>query len=357
MSRLHAVTVLLLLAAQGAGAQEPPTNQSSAEVMLERARAALNDLKFRRADSLARDVLSVGSRVRRTTRIAALQIVAAANYPEVEEDRRPSEARSAVSELVKLDLGSVIPRDLSWPGLDSLYQEVAGSVFAMSVTARRENPISGIDGFSLMRVRVNRPAMMRLVARSRDGIDVITLDSVPLATDTTLQLRVARNGRPILRGGEYEFVVSATSPTTRETITRRMDGITIVPAVEYVNLPPVIDSTKLLPERSASQRVGAVIGGIVVGAATVALGQALRQKDPIRAGGEVDTRYRLVAGMIVLGSGTAGWFDRGRSLDRNRKVNDQRRREYEGTLRTARVENERRAADYRANIALDVEGR
>jgi hypothetical protein len=136
-----------------------------------------------------------------------------------------------------------------------------------------------------------------------------------------------------------------------------MDGITIVPAIEYVNLPATMDSTKLLPERSGTQRAGAIIGGIVAGAATVALGQALRQKDPIRAGGEVDTRYRLAAGMIVIGAGAGGWFDRGRKLDRNKSINDKRRKEYEGTLRAARAENERRATDYRANIALDVEGR
>jgi hypothetical protein len=353
--RVCAVT--LFAACLGVDAQEAPTTQTAAEVMLERAKAALNDLQFKRADSLARDVLSVGNRVRRGTRVAALQVVAAANYPEVPGERNLPEAKSALSELIKLDLGGVIPRDLSWHGLDSLFQDVAANIFAMSVTARRENPINGIEGTSLMRVRANRPAMLRLVARSRDGIDVITLDSVPLATDTTLALRVARNGRTILRGGEYEFVVSATSPTSRETITRRIDGITIVPAIQYVNLPATIDTSRLLPERSATQRAGAVIGGIVAGAATVALGQALRQKDPIRAAGEVDTRYRLVAGMIVIGSGAAGWFDRGRKLDKNRATNDRRRQEYEGTLRTARLENERRATDYRANIALDVEGR
>lgn len=347
----------LLLCGTTIGAQEPPANQTAAEVMLERAKAALNDLAFKRADSLARDVLSVGNRVRRGTRVAALQVIAAANYPEVPGERNIPEAKSALSELIKLDLGGVIPREVTWPGLDSLFQDVASNLFAMSVTVRRENPINGIDGTSLMRVRVNRPAMIRLVARSRDGIDVITLDSVPLATDTTLALRVARGGRTILRGGEHEFVVSATSPTTRETVTRRMDGITIVPAVQYLTLPATLDSTKLLPERSATQRVGAAIGGIVVGAATVALGQALRQKDPIKRSGEVDTRYRLVAGLIVIGSGTAGWFDRGRDLDKNRSINSRRRQEYEGTLRAARAENERRAADYRANIALDVDGR
>lgn len=357
LKRMRRGVLLIGLAAMALPAQEAPSTQTAADVMIERSKAALNDLQFARADSLAREVLAVGNRVRRSSRIAALQVIAAANYPEIAEERKLPAARSALTEVIKLDLGATIPRDMSWPGLDSLWQDVAATIFAMSVTHRRDNPITGIDGTSLIRVRVNRPAMFRLIARSRDGIDVITLDSVPVATDTTLALRVARNGRPILRGGEYEFVVSATSPATREVITRRYDGITIVPSIEYVNLPAIIDSTLLLPERAARQRVGAIVGGIVMGAATVALGEGLRQKDPLRSANVTDTRYRTAAGLIVVGSVAAGWFDLGRFLDKNRVTNDRRRREYEGRLRTARADNERRATDYRASIALDGEGR
>lgn len=346
--------VALLTISSLAHAQE---ERSGPDVLLERARAALNDLKYARADSMAREVLATGPRLRRTPRIQALQVVAAANFPESETERRVAPARSALSELIKLDLGATIPRELSWPGLDSLYADVLKSTFAVSVSVRRENPIVGIEGFSLLRVRTNRPAGFSLQARSRDGIEAITLDTVGMAMDTTLKLRVSRNGRPFLRGGEYDFIVQATDPQTRETITRRFEGIAIVPTIEFVPTPPAMDSSEYLPIRATPQRVGGIVGGAVLGVATFVLGTALRASDPIKGGGEVDTRYRQVGIGIALGTGAAAWFDRGRLLDKNAKVNQKRERDFATRMRLARTENEKRGADYRANVALDTEGR
>lgn len=330
---------------------------SGPEVLLERARAAFNDLQFVRADSLAREVLATGTRLRRSVRIQALHLVAAANYPEVNSEQRAAPARSALSELVKLDLGATIPRELSWPGLDSLYSDVLKNTFAMSVSARRDNPIEGVNGVSPIRVRTNRPATLVLQARSRDGIEVITLDTVHMSIDTTLRLRVGRDGRPILRGGEYDFLVQASDPQTRETITRRFEGIAIVPSIDYVPTPSKLDESEYLPTRAAPQRAGAIVGGVLVGVATFALGTALRQSDPIKAHGQVDTRFQQVGVLITLGTIGAGWYDRGRLLDRNVRINLRREREFATKMRLAKTENDKRAATYRASIALDPEGR
>ncbi|MBK8056878.1 MAG: hypothetical protein IPK33_03050 [Gemmatimonadetes bacterium] len=231
------------------------------------------------------------------------------------------------------------------------------ATYAATVTVRRDNAIAGIDGTALIRVRTNRLSRMSLQARSRDGIDVVTLDSVAAALDTTLQLRVGRSGRVMLRAGEYDFVVSLNDPRTGEAIIRRFAGIAVVPAIDYLPEPAVLDSSEYLPERAPSQRTGGIVGAVLIGAATVALGEALRAAEPIKGSGTVDSRYRVVGFTIALGAGAAAWFDRGRLLDRNARENRKREVQFAAKLRAARTENARRAAEYRASVSLDPEGR
>ena len=346
-----------LLAASVASAQENNTDRSPVRDVIDRARAAMNDLQFTRADSLAREVLAMGSRLRRTDRLEALQIVAGANYPEAAEGRKEAAARSAIAEMLRIDLASTLPRELAWPGLDSIYRDVARTTFAVSVTARRDNQSAGIDASAPVRVRSSRQARWTLVARSRDGIESIVLDSVSRSSDTTLRFIVARDRRPILRGSDYEFIVTATDPQTQESIVRRYDGIAIVPSIEFVPVPAVIDSSRLLAERTKPQRIPVVIAGVVLGAATVALGKQLRADDPIKAGGETDKRFTSIGIAIVGASAAAAWFDRGRILDKNVAANIRARTDFERARRTAVAENERRAVAYRASITLNPEAR
>lgn len=356
-SRVPGAVGLLVACMASTALAQDGGERSPVRDVIDRARAAMNDLQYARADSLAREVLAMGSRLRRADRLEALQIVAGANYPEAAGDRKEAAARSAIAEMLRIDLGATLATDISWAGLDSIYRDVARTTFAVSVTARRDNPIAGIDGSAPVRVRANRPAHWTLVARSRDGIESILIDSVSFAADTTLRFRVARNRRPILRGTEYEFVISATDPETRESITRRYDGIAIVPPIDFVPVPSAIDSSRLLPERSKPQRVPVVIAGVVMGAATVALGKQLRADDPIKASGETDNRFTKIGATIALGSIAAAWFDRGRVLDRNIAANLRMQKDFERTKRAAVAENERRAAEYRASITLNPESR
>ena len=353
---LRLLGAAILLAASVASAQDTNADRSPVRDVIDRARAAMNDLQFTRADSLAREVLAMGSRLRKTDRLDALQIVAGANYPEAGGDRKEAQARSAIAEMLRIDLGSTLARELTWAGLDSIYRDVARTTFAVSVTARRDNAITGINGTAPIRVRSSRPARWMLIARSRDGIESILLDTISRATDTTLRFIVARDRKPILRGSEYEFVVTATDPQTQESITRRYDGIVIVPAIDFVPIPSTIDSTRLLPERAKPQRIPVVIGGVVLGAATVALGKQLRQ-DPIKSGAETDTRFTGIGIAIAGASVAAAWFDRGRVLDRNIASNARLRTDFERARRAAMAENERRAGDYRASITLNPEAR
>ena len=74
-------------------------------------RAALNAFQFQRADTMAREVLSFGGRARRSYRIEALQLLAAANFPAGAVSRETVEAHNALVALIKLDLEPGLPQD------------------------------------------------------------------------------------------------------------------------------------------------------------------------------------------------------------------------------------------------------
>jgi hypothetical protein len=336
-----------------AGAQ---SERSVTREMLDAARAALSDLQYGRADSAARDVLLLAM-LPRAARVEALQIIAAANLPDDPVARRPAAARSALTQLLRMDLANQIPPELSSSALDSLYREVRSSIYAVSVVVRRDNPITGIDGVSLLRVRANRPSSFTLTARSKDGIESIALDAVESSTDTTLGLRVARNGQLLLRGSEYEFVITAVELASRETVTRTYEGTVAIPAIEYQAVPSGIDSLLLKPERAAPERVPGIVAGILVGGATVLLGQNLRAGEPVKSAFAPERRYMNAAFLIAVGAGVAAWFDRGRVLDRNVEANRRLVLEAESQRRAAISENAKRASDYRANITLNTEAR
>lgn len=347
---------LLLLFASVGGAQSPPEH-SQWQDLLDRSRSAINDLHYGLADTLARDVLNLGSRAPRAARAQALELVAAANFPEQETERHVAEARTALAQLLRLDLEARVPRELSWPGLDSLMREVSRTTYAISVVVRRENPIVGLNGTAPIRVRANRGSMLILSARSRDGIESMVLDSAYAATDTNLSLRVARDGKPLLRSGDYEFVVIARDLQTNETLTRTFDGVANVAPVDYVPVPASVDSSALRPEHGTPQRVQEVLGAVLIGASTFALGKNLRSEGDIRDAGESDRRYVTIGTVMTLATGLAAYFDHGRLLDKNRAANRKLIADFRSKQRAAVAENERRTAQYKASIILNPEAR
>jgi len=241
--------------------------------------------------------------------------------------------------------------------LDSLVLEVSKTTYAISVVVRRDNPITGLNGTAPIRVRANRGSMVVLSARSRDGVELVVLDSAYAATDTTLSLRVARDGKPLLRSGDYEFIVAARDLRTNESLTRVFDGVANVAPVDYVTVPTSVDSTTLRPERDSPQRVQEAVGAVLIGAATFALGKNLRSEGTIRSAGESDRRYVSMGAAMTIATGIAAYFDRGRLLDKNRAANRRLIAEYESKRRAAITENERRVAQYKASITLNPEAR
>ncbi|HJQ19989.1 MAG TPA: hypothetical protein VJ867_06545 [Gemmatimonadaceae bacterium] len=123
---LHRAVVagaLLLVASVPARAQVPQGSSLVTEMMV-RGRNSLNDLRYHEADSIGRRVLLLGSLLTKQQRVDALQLVAAASYPDEQPEQHPDSAITVIKQLVELGATQGIPRDLSWPGLDSLFSFV-----------------------------------------------------------------------------------------------------------------------------------------------------------------------------------------------------------------------------------------
>lgn len=357
MSRIMMKTLVLFAIASvthsaAGGAQD----RSVTRVMLDRGRAAIDQAQYQRADTIARDVLSLAL-LTRSARAEALELLAAANYPPDTALRQRAIARNAISQFIQLDLSNMIPRELSSPGLDSLYVNVLAHTYAMSVSVRADNPIVGINGVAPMRVRANEPSTFVLTAQSRDGIETVVLDSAAFTEDAVLNLRVARNQQLILRDGQqYDFVVAARQVATGEVLSRMIDGTVAVPAISYVKTSELTDSITTLPERSRPQRAINIGTALGFGLATIAMGLQLRAAHPINSAA-ADNRVVGVGVLMIAGASVAAWFDKGRPLDRNIAANRAAEAARAGQEAASAEENARRAAAYRAHITLNPDGR
>ena len=351
MNTIGLCSIACLAAVSLANAQD----RSVTRVMLDRGRSAVDQGQYQRADTIARDVLSLAL-LPRSARAEALELLASANYPPDTALQQRAIARTAISQFIQLDLANTFPAELSWPGLDSLYRNVLAHTYAMSVAARRENPITGIDGTAPLRVRTNEPSTFLLTAQSRDGIESIVLDSATYTTDATLNLRVARGGALILKDAQYDFVITARQVATGEKVTRTLDGTVAVPSIAYVSVPVVVDSITNRPERSRPQRALNIGTAVGMGLATIAMGLELRAAKPI-ASTSTDNRVIAVGVLMMAGISTAAWFDRGRPLDKNVDANRLALAALSGKQAAAREENARRAAAYRAFITLNLDAR
>ena len=93
-------------------------DRSVTRVMLDRGRAAVDQGQYQRADTIARDVLSLAF-LARASRAEAFELLAAANFPRDTALQRKAVALNAVSQYIQLDLSNTIPTELAWPGLDT----------------------------------------------------------------------------------------------------------------------------------------------------------------------------------------------------------------------------------------------
>lgn len=92
--------------------------------MMIKGRNALNDLNYAQADSVARRVLALGSLLSRQQQVEALELLAAALYPDEAGAQKADTAIAVIKRIVEMG-GTRIPPEVSHPGLDSLFSFVA----------------------------------------------------------------------------------------------------------------------------------------------------------------------------------------------------------------------------------------
>lgn len=172
---MHRVTAFaLLVAASPLAAQE---QQGSPVVdMMIRGRNALNDLRYAEADSIARRILALGNLISRQHQIDALQLRAAAAFPDEQAEQKQDSAIGIMRRLVELGATEAFPREISWPGLDSLFalvtraaqpaKVVVGSRVPGSIVYVDGQPQGVIQGLRSVQVSPGRPVQLSIRAEN-----------------------------------------------------------------------------------------------------------------------------------------------------------------------------------------------
>lgn len=332
--------------------------QSSSPIndLLKNAKDALNELKFARADSIARDVLALGSDLRRSQAILAWEIVAAAHFPEDAAARDSVAARNAFRSAIRLDLDATIPVDIRWPGLDALLTDEKRTAVGMAVRVPRTELIyGGSAGDAILRVVTTQLSDVWLLARAADAGTEFVVDSAVGTREAALRIRALRGRTAILSSGAYQMVVRSRDNKTGAILERSIQASVTAPsAFDLVPMPAPLDTSKLLPELKKTNRTTGISAGVIVGALTIALNQALRAAAPVSMTG-TDSRATAVGLAIAAGTGVAVWFDRGMVLSRNREANSKLKSDAAQRTADTIAENERRTTGYRAKLTLLME--
>lgn len=175
MSRIVALALVFTIATP-LSAQTQQGSGSPVTDMMIRGRNALNDLRYHEADSLARRVLALGTLLSRQQQVDALQLVAAASYPDEATEQKTDSAIAVIRVLVGLGATQGIPREMSHPALDSLFSFVAraaqpakvvlGSRIAGSVLYVDGQPQGIIQGLRLVLVPPGKSVQLSIKAES-----------------------------------------------------------------------------------------------------------------------------------------------------------------------------------------------
>lgn len=153
------------------------TQQGSPVIdMMIRGRNALNDLRYQEADSIARRVLALGTLLTKQQQVEALQLRAASAFPDEQGAQHQDSAISVIKQLVELGATQGMPRELSWPGLDSLFSFVAraalparvllGSRIAGSILYIDGQPQGVLQGLRLVAVPPGRSVALSIRAEN-----------------------------------------------------------------------------------------------------------------------------------------------------------------------------------------------
>ena len=348
---------LCLILALVAGLPAAASGQQRSQVgeLLRQASNALNDLRYGRADTIARGVLAFGDRISREERVEALQILVAALYPEERGAQKLEPARTFMKQLVRLDPEARFPRAISWPGIDSLLAQTRRATFSIVVKPLRDNAVTGSTAAAIPFL-ATRPARIRLVAVPDSG-PAVTLDSVGPETAGALSARVLRGDVVVLRGGRYTLRVTAIDASAPDTIVVRFGATVIAPPLALAPVPPVIDSSVFRPEVLPPAKGRNIAIGVGLGAVTALVATAFRAEEPVKSVVGSDSRAYIVGAGLVAGGLIGAFMDKGAPQPDNVAWNSRQRDVFAQRVRDIQSQNDQKKAAYRATITIDPEAR
>lgn len=356
MRRVLGTVGALLVIALGSARALPAQQRSPIAELLRQASNALNDLRYGRADSIARGVLGLGERASREDRIEALQILVAALYPEERGAQRLEAARTFMKQLVRLDPETRLPRAISWPGLDSLLAQTLRTTFAIIVKPLRDNALTGTTGAAIPFL-ATRPARITLVAVPDSARPPVRLDSLGPETSGALTVRVLQGDAVALPGGHYTLRVTAIDAAAPDTVVVRFSATVLAPRLELTPVPAVLDSSVLRPEILPPTR-GKNIGiGVGLGAFTALVATVFRAEEPVKSGVSSDSRAYVVGAGLVAGALIGAFVDKGAPQPDNVAWNAQQRTLFAQRVRDIQAQNDQKKAAYRATVTIDPEAR
>src|SRR5262245_58983510 len=204
------------------------------------ARAALNDLRYTDADSIARIILGLEG-LRRTERIQALELSAGALFPEQESAQKRDLALESLRQLVRIAPSATLPREITWTGLEALHREARASTFGFTATPREQNTLTGPDESVEVDLVTTRPTQTTLFLRTGGGTTQV-LDTATISSQGVLRFKVLKNGTPQFTSNSYGLLVTGIDPSTNDTIRLAFTAKLTAPPLEYVPVPQPSDT-------------------------------------------------------------------------------------------------------------------
>ena len=340
--------VAFLLA--GMGVPAVAQDRSAIDGLIEGARGALDNLQYDRAGAIARSLLAMGDRATADQRIAGLQLMAAAMFPEELAAQRPDSARLYLEELVRTTPDAAIPTAISWPGLDALLTSVRSSTFAVWARPDSQYTLQGATAEARLEVAAARPAIFRLIATAIDDSNSIVLDSAGPAPTATLRVRALAEEGPVLPWGAYWLEISATDSVSGQTLALKYHATVETPPLLLHSVAGAPDSSLFRPERAPRRPLKNAALGVALGTATVLAASLVSGSDAVGSHG--DNAGYTIGAAVTLGALLGVVLDRGRPLPANMAHNAAVRDEFASRMADLRAENARRRAEYHATIKL-----
>lgn len=353
MRFIRSVMVAAALAPLGFAARAQGVTQQGVNPindLLQRALNSYNDTKYPEADSIARLAISATTATTNQRTLGRL-IIAASFYPEGEpRSQKRDSALAMLRQVIRTNLDIKIPRDLTWPGLDSLLLEAKRTGYGIDAAPDSEQVVVG-QNLADVRVRSNHASFFHLVVASAGGAPIVS-DSTPSAVDqAVLHFPTMRDGRPLFETGDYDLLIVGRDAQGGDSIAVRHVMHIDSPALQLETPPAALDSSRLLKERSSRFGAKGIIAALFIGGGAFALSSVMRA-DSVKSTIGADSKGMPVAAGLAGTVLLASFLDHGRPVPSAIAANERTRANFAQQVQNVANDNRQRIASYRTTITM-----